>query len=168
MKANGDLVGIHAGGTRFAAALMLLAPVTSTHGSGGATMQYRKVAETGMAAPGTEPGVVFEALTSGLGQTLLIPKIDEAGRVADDTKPVNWAFGDFAVLYRLNSHVVSGSITSTAPPKPTQNSGVASRSVAKRLSIGEPSKPAASGEPLMSTTTKPRAAVTHSKVSVFR
>ena len=27
----------------------------------------------------------------------------DSGRVEDDTKPVNWAFGDFAVLYRLNS-----------------------------------------------------------------
>ncbi len=27
----------------------------------------------------------------------------DSGRVEDDTVPVNWAFGDFAVLYRLNS-----------------------------------------------------------------
>jgi len=27
----------------------------------------------------------------------------DSGRVEDDTKPVHWAFGDFAVLYRLNS-----------------------------------------------------------------
>ncbi len=27
----------------------------------------------------------------------------DSGRVEDDTKSVNWAFGDFAVLYRLNS-----------------------------------------------------------------
>ncbi len=27
----------------------------------------------------------------------------DSGRVEDDTKPVNWTFGDFAVLYRLNS-----------------------------------------------------------------
>ncbi len=45
-------------------------------------VQFRKVAETGMAAPGTEPGVVFGALTTGLNQNLLVPKMDEAGRVA--------------------------------------------------------------------------------------
>ena len=27
----------------------------------------------------------------------------DSGRVEDDTRPVNWAFGDFAVLYRLHS-----------------------------------------------------------------
>lgn len=46
------------------------------------SVQFRKVAETGMAAPGTEPGVVFAALTTPSNHNLLIPKMDQAGRVA--------------------------------------------------------------------------------------
>lgn len=46
------------------------------------SIRFRKVAETGMPAPGTEPGVIFDALTTPLNQNLLIPKMDALGRVA--------------------------------------------------------------------------------------
>ncbi|MCG8406608.1 MAG: hypothetical protein MI923_15545 [Phycisphaerales bacterium] len=66
----------------FGAGILWLAIVSSSYGGAAQSIQFRKVAETGMAAPGTEPGVVFGALTTGLNHNLLIPKIDEAGRVA--------------------------------------------------------------------------------------
>lgn len=66
----------------FGTNILLLVIVASSYGGPAAAVQFRKVAETGMAAPGTEAGVVFGALTTGLNHNLLIPKIDEAGRVA--------------------------------------------------------------------------------------
>lgn len=62
-------------------ALLLVCTGTSA-AVGSPTMQYRMVAETGMPAPGTEPDVVFGALTTELNHNLLVPRIDEAGRVA--------------------------------------------------------------------------------------
>ena len=62
--------------------LMTLGAASSIYAGPLPAMQLRKVAETGMAAPGTEPGVVFGALTTSLNHSLLIPRMDENGRVA--------------------------------------------------------------------------------------
>jgi hypothetical protein len=43
---------------------------------------YRKVALTGEPAPGTEAGTTFAIFTTGLNHSIMVPQIDERGRVA--------------------------------------------------------------------------------------
>ena len=82
MNAQMDRVRLRAGISILTVSVSLSVFVASSHAGDGPMVQFRKVAETGMAAPGAEPGVVFGALTTGIGHTLMVPKLDEAGRVA--------------------------------------------------------------------------------------
>lgn len=63
-----------------------LAAMVSTLGApalgGDGSLTYRKVALTGEDAPGTEPGTRFAVFTTGLNHSIMVPRIDEAGRVA--------------------------------------------------------------------------------------
>lgn len=63
MNAHVDKVGLRASICILAVSVSFSTIVASSLAGEGATMQFRKVAETGMAAPGADPGVVFGALT---------------------------------------------------------------------------------------------------------
>ena len=74
MNAEQDLIGLRRSRFSFDARVVFFAGVVSSTAMAGPIMQFRTVAKTGMAAPGTEPGVVFDALTTPISHDLMIPK----------------------------------------------------------------------------------------------
>ncbi len=82
MNAEQKMVGLRGCWSSLAAKATLLVGVASTTAAAGPIMQFRLVAETSMPAPGTEPAIVFNSLTTPISHDLMIPKLDEAGRVA--------------------------------------------------------------------------------------
>ena len=57
--------------------VLTVTPVAAT-----SPLLYRKVALTGEQAPGTEAGTTFSIFTTGLNHSIMVPQIDERGRVA--------------------------------------------------------------------------------------